>query len=169
MFACECVWMSKSAKWVDMRVDVWIWTCLVWISGIFTNWKMFHNFKDLFRARCDWTKGFSSWLFYPSSFLIVCHIISSLLSLQTPEDTAFSAHKHETVKLLKEYAKVCGSVVLKGCVLNLDVFSSHSQSVALCLVLITTSLPFSLSFSHFFGCESLSFFMQVDIKEPECD
>ena len=68
--------------------------------------------------------------------------LSSLASLQTPEDLACSG-KHEAVKVLKEYAEVCGSVVMKGCVLNLDAFLSHSQSIALCLMLITHFLSLS--------------------------
>ena len=50
--------------------------------------------------------------------------------LQTPEYYAHSLGKHETVKVLQEYAEVCGSVVMKGCVLNLH-FLSHHESVIL--------------------------------------
>ena len=92
--------------------------------------------------------------------------MSSLASLQTPEDVAHSNGKCEAVKVLKGYAEVCGSVVMKGCVLNLNAFLSHFQSFALCLVLITYSL--SLFHSSSFALE-LYFIQQVDIKEPACD
>ena len=102
--------------------------------------------RHYFRARCDQTKGFSCYL---SSYLIIYHFLSSLASLQTPEDVACSRGKHEAVKVLKGYAEVCGSMVMKGCVLNLDVFLSHFQSFALCLVLITYSLSLSFILSIF--------------------
>ena len=63
----------------------------------------------------------------------VSFFLSSLPSLQTPEDRARSEGKHEAVKVLKEYAEVCGSVMMKGCVLNLDVYLSFSK-LSLCLV-----------------------------------
>ena len=59
----------------------------------------------------------------------------SLASLQTPEDLAHANGNCEVAKILKEYAEVCGSVVMKGCVLNLDAFLSHFQSIALSLSL----------------------------------
>ena len=49
--------------------------------------------------------------------------LPSLPSLQTPEDLASSNGKHEAVKVLKEYAEVCGSVVMKGYVLSLEYIS----------------------------------------------
>ena len=70
--------------------------------------------------------------------------LTSLPSLQTPEDYARSHGKHEAVKILKEYAEVCGSVVMKGCVWNLDAFLFQSQCFSFSLVLITRSLSLSL-------------------------
>ena len=90
-------------------------------------------------------KGFSN---YPSSFLIIYHFLPSLATFQTPEDSAHSNGKHEAVKVIKEYAEVCGSVVMKVYVLNLDAFLSHPQRISLCLVLIT-HFSFSLSLSHY--------------------
>ena len=71
------------------------------------------------------------------------------------------------MKVLKEYAEVCGSVMMKSCVLNLIALLSHSQSIALCLVQITYSLSLSFILSIFYF--KLYFIQQVDIKEPERD
>ena len=73
--------------------------------------------------------------------MTICHY-SSLASLQTPEDKARSEGKHETVKVLKEYAEVW-SVEMQGCMLNLDAFLSHSLIVAISHLLITLSLSTS--------------------------
>ena len=91
-------------------------------------------------------KGFSN---YPSFYLIVFYFHVHFASLQAPEDVAHSYGKQDAVKVLKEYADVCGSVVMKGCVLNLNAFLSHFQSFALCLVLITYSLSLSFILSIF--------------------
>ena len=87
-------------------------------------------------------------IFILSEFiLIICHFFAFVTSLQTPVDVACSEGNHEAVKVLKEYAEVCGSEVKKGCVLNLDAFLPHSQSNALYLMLITCSLSLSTSLS----------------------
>ena len=65
---------------------------------------MFHFYKDIFLGQgVIEQKGFS---YYPSSYLIICHFLSSLPSHQTPEDSARLYGKHEAVKVLKEYAEV---------------------------------------------------------------
>ena len=81
--------------------------------------------------------------------LISCHFLSSLFFLQTPEDSACSNGKNEAVRVLKEYAEVCESVMMKDCMLKFNAFISHFQSFALCLVLITYFLSLSFILSIF--------------------
>ena len=70
----------------------------------------------------------------PCSPLVLVFLISSLITIQSPVEMAYSEGMYEAAKVLEEYAKVCGSVEMVIFVLNFGVFLSFTHQSALIFV-----------------------------------